>query len=157
MNRSAAIAYLTTEFGSSTAPYLALAGVELVDSGPVGGIVDAALLRSGVAYADLPTATVDNALAFRAVLRYEALIWLWNNLNDLTRSAKVGAGQGITVDATAWRQELPAKIALARIDARAQGVDLPETSATNGWGALNPTAGRLGFGLDYLEQEPING
>lgn len=155
MNRSQALAYLTAEFGSSTNPYLTLAGVTLADSGPVGGIIDAALLRLGTAYAELPTATRADALAYRAVLRYEALSWIWNNINDLTHAANVGAGQGVTVDATAWRTELPAKIELARRDATAQGVWMPASSGDDGgWSALDASAGPVGFGLNYLAPMP---
>lgn len=129
MNRAAALAYLTAEFGASTNPYLTLAGVTIEDDGPVAGIIDTALLRLGTAYADLATAAPTNALAYRATLRYEALVWLWNNINDLPRSAKVGAGQGVSVDATYWRSEFAPKIELARKDAAAQGVNLPSLTS----------------------------
>ena len=158
MDRTAALAYLTAEFGSSTAPYLTLAGVTLADSGPVGGIIDSALLRLGTAYSDLGTTQPTNTLAYRATLRYEALVWLWNNVNDLPHAAKVGAGQGVSVDATNWRAEFAPKIELARRDAAANGVDLPfVTDSDGGWAALDPTKGPVGFSLDYLQQEPIYG
>lgn len=158
MNRAAALAYLTAEFGTSTAPYLTLAGVPLTDTGAVAGIIDTALLRLGTDYSDLAAAAPTNALAYRATLRYEALVWLWNNINDLPRSAKVGAGQGVSVDATNWRQEFAPKIELARKDAAAQGVLLPPVGATDGgWAAMDPTIGPVGFGLNYLQQEPSYG
>lgn len=158
MNRAAAVVYLTNEFGASTNPYLTLAGVTIADSGPVGGIIDSALLRLGTDYNALASAAPTNALAYRATLRYEALVWLWNNINDLPRSAKVGAGQGVSVDATNWRQEFAPKIELARKDARAQGVELPPvTDGDGGWSAMDPTLGPVGFGLDYLEGIPTYG
>lgn len=158
MNRAAALSFLVQEFGSSTAPYLTLAGVTLADSGPVAGIIDSALLRLGTAYSDLATAAPSNALAYRATLRYEALVWLWNNINDLPRAAKVGAGQGVSVDATKWRDEFAAKIELARKDASANGVDLPPVGdGDGGWAAMDPTLGPVGFGLNYLQQEPSYG
>ena len=157
MNRGQATQYLTNEFGASTAPYLTLAGVTIADSGAVGGIIDSALLRLGTEYADLATAAPANALAYRATLRYEALVWLWNNINDLPRSAKVGAGQGVSVDATSWRQEFAPKIELARKDAAAQGVTLPPIGEVSGWAAMDPALGPGGLGLDYLQQETIYG
>ena len=158
MNRSQALAYLTAEFGASTNPYLTLAGVALTDTGPVAGIIDSALLRLGTAYSDLATTEPTNTLGYRATLRYEALVWLWNNINDLPRSAKVGAGQGVSVDATNWRAEFAPKIELARKDAAANGVDLPSiTDADGGWAAMDPTIGPVGFGLNYLEGLPTYG
>lgn len=156
MNRQAALAYLTAEFGSSNAPYLTLAGVTLADSGPVGGIIDSALLRLGTVYSDLATAQPTNALAYRATLRYEALVWCWHNVNDFPHAGKVGAGQGVSVDLTDWRKEFGPKIELARKDAAANGVTLPPVGDDSGWGALDPTKGPVGFSLDYL-QEPIYG
>ena len=157
MNRSQALAYLVSEFGASTNPYLTLAGVALTDTGPVAGIIDSALLRLGTAYSDLATAEPTNTLGYRATLRYEALVWLWNNINDLPRSAKVGAGQGVSVDATNWRQEFAPKIELARKDAAANGVTLPAIGDESGWASLDPSLGPVGFGLNYLQQEPIYG
>lgn len=155
MDRAAAVVYLTNEFGASTNPYLTLAGVTIADSGPVGGIIDSALLRLGTAYSDLATAEPANTLAYRAVLRYEALVWLWNNINDLPRSAKVGAGQGVSVDATNWRAEFAPKIELARKDAAANGVTLPPIGDESAW--PDPSLGPVGFGLNYLQQEPRYG
>lgn len=158
MDRTAALAFLTNEFGASTNPYLVLAGVTLTDSGPVQGIIDAALLRMGTAYTALATAEPENTLAYRAVLRYEALVWCWNNINDLPRSAKVGAGQGVSVDATNWRAEFAPKIELARRDASAQDVELPSvTDSDGGWASMDASLGPVGFGLNYLQQEPSYG
>ncbi len=149
MNRVAALAYLTAEFGSSTAPYLTLAGVTLADSGPVGGIIDSALLRLGTAYSDLATTEPTNALAYRATLRYEALVWCWHNVNDFPHAGKVGAGQGVSVDLTSWREEFAAKIELARRDAALNGVSLPSVTEDDGWSAMAPVA--VGIDLNYLE------
>lgn len=158
MDRAAALAYLIARYGASTTPYLTIAGVTLADSGPVGDIIDSALLRMGIAYADLPTGDPDNVLAYRAVLRYEALAWCWDNANDFPHAGKVGAGQGVSVDLTDWRKEFAPKIELARKDASAQGIDLPSvTDSDGGWASLDPSLGPVGFGLDYLQQEPIYG
>lgn len=158
MNRAAAVVYLQNEFGASTNPYLTLAGVSITDTGAVGGIIDSALLRLGTAYGDLATAAPTNALAYRAVLRYEALVWCWNNVNDFPHAGKVNAGQGVGVDLTNWRAEFAAKIELARKDASSQGVELPSvTAADGGWAAMDPSLGPVGFGLNYLQQEPSYG
>jgi len=151
MDREAALAYLVAQYGTSTAPYLTLAGVALTDTGAVAGIIDSALLRLGVGYSDLASAAPSNALAYRAVLRYEALVWLWDNINDLARSGKIGAGQGIGTDLTSWRQEFAPKIELARKDAAAQGISLPSvTSTDDGWDAMDATVGNVGYSLNYL-------
>lgn len=158
MDRAAALLYLRNQYGASTTPYLTLAGLTIADEGPVADIIDSALLRMGVAYEDVATGLSTDTLAYRAVLRYEALVWCWHNINDLPRSAKVGAGQGVSVDATNWRAEFAPKIELARRDASAQGIDLPSvTDSDGGWASLDPSLGPVGFGLNYLQQEPTYG
>ncbi len=153
MDRAAALTYLAAEFGSSTSPYLSIAGISVIDdTGPVQLILNSAYLRMGVAYADLGMAAVADAdvLAFLAVLRYETLRWLWNNINDLVHSGKIGAGQGVSTDLTDWRKEFMAKIAAARAEAFALGVVLPLLELS-GWQAMDPTAGPMGVNLNYLQ------
>jgi hypothetical protein len=152
MDRAGALAYIEAEFGSSATPYLRLAGVTVDDTGPVASILNSAFLRMGVAYSALGTASIDdlNALAFMAVLRYETLRWLWNNLNGLLDRAKVGAGQGVSVDATVWRQEFRSKIEAAAVEALSYGIVLPGLELT-GWQTLDPNAGPTGLNLNYLQ------
>jgi hypothetical protein len=151
MNRAAALAYLTSLYGSSQAPYLKLAGVPLTDTANgVGVVIDEALLAVGTAYADLAIAVPTAVTNYRAALRFYALDFAWTNINSSKFLDKAKAGD-VEIASVEWRKHLKA----ARDEAYAELVTLGIIATASSW----PSAGQfgmLGINLDYLQQPVEN-
>jgi hypothetical protein len=151
MNRAAALAYLTSLYGSSQAPYLKLAGVPLTDTADgVGVVIDDALLAVGTAFADLATAAPTATIDYRAALRFYALDFAWQNINSPKFLDKAKAGD-VEVVSVEWRKHLKA----ARDEALEALIGLGIIVTPGSW----PTGtqfGMLGINLDYLQQ-PVEG
>lgn len=157
MNRVQSLQYLTAQYGVSTSPFLVKAGIPLTDTGALGAVIDDALLTLDVAYADLATGDPSNTRGYRATLRYMALRACWANLNQMELIGRLGVGPGISVDSVDWRRMIPTQMAEARAEAAGNGVDLPSGDGSTGWGALDAALGPVGFGLNYLAQDPVVG
>jgi hypothetical protein len=151
MNRAAALAYLTSLYGSSQAPYLELAGVPLTDTADgVGVVIDEALLAIGTAYADLATAVPTAVMNYRAALRFYALDFAWSNINSPKFLDKAKAGD-VEIASVEWRKHLKA----ARDEARDELISLGVIVVGNSWPAAGQF-GMLGINLDYLQQPVEN-
>ena len=148
MDRADALLYITNQYGSGGSPLLDLAGLglTLTDAGPIAEMLNDAFLYAGTAYADLATASVDNALLLRACLRFSAVTWVLANLNDLSLIGVLGLGEGVEIDSVKWRERLVALQMQARVEAIALGAVLPNPS-TDGVSYPDPVR----YSLDYLQ------
>ena len=154
MNRTAAVEYLTGQYGSGANNLLALADVGLTDeSGGLKEIIDDALLMMGTAYGDLATAQPGDAVGYRAALRYVALTRIIAGLNAKTQQGVVQAGTGISLDVREWIKRLMTQLALEKRTCELLDL-LPDPDGTTGWSDLDFSGGLPRLSTDYLTPIP---